>query len=48
MIDSHCHLDRIPLINNIDDIINRSKKNGVQKFLTICGSSANFKDILKS
>ena len=47
MIDSHCHLDRIPLINNIDDIIKRSKKNGVQKFLTICVSSVNFKDILK-
>ena len=47
MIDSHCHLDRDPLINNIENIIERSKKNGVQKFLTICVNSLNFKDILK-
>ena len=31
MIDSHCHLDQEPLINQISDVINRSKKAGVKK-----------------
>ena len=26
MIDSHCHLDHEPLISNLGEVINRSKK----------------------
>ncbi len=40
MIDSHCHLDHEPLFSNINEIINRSKKTGIKKILTI---STNFK-----
>ena len=40
MIDSHCHLDHEPLYSNINEIINRSKKTGIKKILTI---STNFK-----
>ena len=40
MIDSHCHLDHEPLLSNINEIINRSKKTGIKKILTI---STNFK-----
>ena len=34
MIDSHCHLDHEPLINNLSDVITRSKAAGVNKILT--------------
>ena len=33
MIDSHCHLDHEPLINNLNDVIKRSKEIGIKKFL---------------
>ena len=36
MIDSHCHLDHEPLLNNLDQIIKRSKNVGIEKLLTIC------------
>ena len=35
MIDSHCHLDHEPLFSNIGDVINRAKKVGLKKLLTI-------------
>ena len=35
MIDSHCHLDHEPLINNLNDVLERSKKVGIDKLLTI-------------
>ena len=35
IIDSHCHLDYEPLINNIDQILLNAKKNGITKLLTI-------------
>ena len=35
MIDSHCHLDHEPLINNLSDVIKRSKQIGIKKLLTI-------------
>ena len=38
MIDSHCHLDHEPLFSNINEVINRSKKVGVKKILTISTS----------
>ena len=50
MIDSHCHLDHEPLFNNIDDIIDRSKKVGIKKILTICTTLNSFiriKEIVK-
>jgi TatD DNase family protein len=35
IIDSHCHLDYEPLINNIDQILLNAKKNDIAKLLTI-------------
>ena len=45
MIDSHCHLDHEPLLENLNDIINRSKKVGVTKLLTICTTLESFERI---
>ena len=50
MIDSHCHLDHEPLFTNINEILKRSKQNGVKKILTICttiNGFSNIKDLLK-
>tara|TARA_Y100000996_G_scaffold304875_1_gene242018 strand:- start:311 stop:1075 length:765 start_codon:yes stop_codon:yes gene_type:complete len=47
MIDSHCHLDNEPLLNNLDDIIKRSKEVGIEKLLTICTTHKSFENILK-
>ncbi len=47
MIDSHCHLDHSPLIENLNEVISRSKKVGIEKLLTICTSSDSFNNILK-
>ena len=47
MIDSHCHLDHEPLFSNINEVINRSKKVGVKKILTISTSIKSFEKILK-
>ena len=47
MIDSHCHLDHDPLYKNINEIIIRAKKIGIQKLLTICTTNNGFKNILK-
>ena len=46
MIDSHCHLDHEPLINNLSDVITRSKAAGVDKILTICTTKESYKNIL--
>ena len=46
MIDSHCHLDHEPLINNLSDVITRSKAAGVDKILTICTTQESYKNIL--
>ena len=46
MIDSHCHLDQEPLINQISDVIERSKKVGVKKILTISTTPDSFNKIL--
>ena len=45
MIDSHCHLDQEPLINNIDDVLNRAKDVGIEKLLTICTTFKSFNKI---
>ena len=47
MIDSHCHLDHEPLISDLENIILRSKKVGIQKLLTICTTLKSFENILK-
>ena len=45
MIDSHCHLDHEPLLNNLDEILKRSKAVGIKKLLTICTTLESFKKI---
>ena len=47
MIDSHCHLDYEPISSNLDDIIKRSKNEGIEKLLTICTTKEGYKNILK-
>ena len=47
MIDSHCHLDHEPLYSNINDVIKRSKENGLSKILTISTNSKSFENIKK-
>ena len=47
MIDSHCHLDHEPLYSNINDVIKRSKENGLNKILTISTNSKSFENIKK-
>ena len=47
MIDSHCHLDHEPLFSNINEVINRSKKIGLKKLLTISTSLKSFENIKK-
>ena len=46
MIDSHCHLDHEPLLSEINEIIKRAKKVGVEKLLTISTTFNSFKRIL--
>ncbi len=45
MIDSHCHLDHESLFNNLDEILKRSKKVGIEKLLTICTTFASYEKI---
>ena len=40
MIDSHCHLDREPLISNLNQVLTRAKDVGLKKLLTICTTSS--------
>ena len=47
MIDSHCHLDHDPLFSNINDVIERSKKIGIKKILTISTNLKSFENIKK-
>jgi TatD DNase family protein len=46
MIDSHCHLDHEPLSTNLNDVILRSKNEGIEKLLTICTSKESYKSVL--
>ena len=47
MIDSHCHLDHKPLIEDLIEILNRSKEAGITKLLTICTTIDSFETIKK-
>ena len=42
MIDSHCHLDHEPLLENLNEVIKRSKEVGISKLLTICTTARKF------
>ena len=46
MIDSHCHLDHQPLLENLNQILERSKATGLKKILTISTSISSFNNIL--
>ena len=46
MIDSHCHLDHEPLLNNINEVLKRSKDVGIKKLLTICTTLKGFNNII--
>jgi len=45
MIDSHCHLDHETLLENINEVISRSKNVGIKKLLTICTTYKSFDTI---
>ncbi len=45
MIDSHCHLDQQPLIDDLNNIVNRSKEVGIEKLLTISTTLNSFNEI---
>ena len=45
MIDSHCHLDHELLLNNINEVLKRSKDVGIKKLLTICTTLKGFNNI---
>ena len=45
MIDSHCHLDQKPLIDDLNNIVNRSKEAGIEKLLTISTTLNSFNEI---
>ena len=45
MTDSHCHLNHEPLLENLLEILNRSKEIGITKLLTICTTLDSFEKI---
>ncbi len=47
MIDSHCHLDHEPLVNQLNEVVKRSKEAGIKKLLTISTTEKSFENILK-
>ena len=47
MIDSHCHLDQEPMYTDLNNVILRSKKVGLEKILSICTTKESFDKILK-
>jgi TatD DNase family protein len=47
MIDSHCHLDYEPLYSQIESVIDRSKKNGLTRLLTISTTLKSFEKIIE-
>jgi len=46
MIDSHCHLDHEPLVDNLSQVILRSKNISLDKILTISTTTSSFAKIL--
>ena len=47
IIDSHCHLDYEPLINNIDQVLLNAKKENINNLLTIGTSLESSKKVLE-
>ena len=47
IIDSHCHLDYEPLVNNINDVLLNAKKNNITNLLTIGTSLESSKKVLE-
>ena len=47
IIDSHCHLDYEPLVNNIDQVLLNAKKNNIANLLTIGTSLDSSKKVLE-
>ncbi len=47
MIDSHCHLDHEPLFNNLNKVLDNSKKVGIEKILTISTTNDSYKKVKK-
>ena len=47
IIDSHCHLDYEPLVNNIDQVLLNAKKNNITNLLTIGTSLDSSKKVLE-
>jgi len=47
MIDSHCHLDHEPLFNNLNKVLDNSKKVGIEKILTISTTNNSYKKVKK-
>ena len=47
IIDSHCHLDYEPLVNNIDQVLLNAKKNNITNLLTIGTSLESSKKVLE-
>ena len=46
MIDSHCHLDREPLISNLSQVLIRAREAGLKKLLTISTTNSGYDDVL--
>ena len=46
MIDSHCHLDREPLLSNLSQVLTRAKDVGLEKLLTICTTNSGYDNII--
>ena len=47
MIDSHCHLDHLLINEQLNEILNRAKLNGVKFLLTISTNLKSF-EVVKS
>ena len=47
IIDSHCHLDYEPLVNNIDQVLLNAKKNNITNLLTIGTNLDSSKKVLE-
>ena len=47
IVDSHCHLDYEPLINNINDVLLNAKKNNIINLLTIGTSLESSRKVIE-
>ena len=46
IIDSHCHLDYEPLVDNIDQVLLNAKNNNIENLLTIGTSLESSRKVL--